>query len=271
MVARVRALGFAERHGADVPRGGACPAALLLAAPARRRRAPGRDERSSSASSHRSPAGCRVAIDGHPPRTSSMSSRGPRAVGSRPTGTPRLSAGARRPSRSSSSCGCIGDYERAKARQGVIDFDDMLTLTVELLETDERRRHRGPRAVFVVQRRRVPGHEPAPAAAARAVARRAARHLRGRRRGPDHLHVRRRHAGVPHRLLDASSGCARHRPDRQLPLDPPGAGPGEPPHRVDRPLEDAHRDPAAPAPSRRSRPTTMPRRSSTASFAALVP
>nr|MBA2569956.1 ATP-dependent DNA helicase UvrD2 [Chloroflexota bacterium] len=29
------------------------------------------------------------------------------------------------------------DYERAKARQGVIDFDDMLTLTVELLETDE--------------------------------------------------------------------------------------------------------------------------------------
>ena len=31
-----------------------------------------------------------------------------------------------------------GDYERAKARQGVIDFDDMLTLMVELLETDER-------------------------------------------------------------------------------------------------------------------------------------
>jgi DNA helicase-2/ATP-dependent DNA helicase PcrA len=29
------------------------------------------------------------------------------------------------------------DYERAKSRQGVIDFDDMLTLTVELLETDE--------------------------------------------------------------------------------------------------------------------------------------
>jgi len=29
------------------------------------------------------------------------------------------------------------DYERAKARQGVIDFDDMLTRTVDLLETDE--------------------------------------------------------------------------------------------------------------------------------------
>ena len=30
-----------------------------------------------------------------------------------------------------------GDYERAKTRQGVIDFDDMLTLTVDLLESDE--------------------------------------------------------------------------------------------------------------------------------------
>jgi DNA helicase-2/ATP-dependent DNA helicase PcrA len=29
------------------------------------------------------------------------------------------------------------DYERIKARQGVIDFDDMLTLTIDLLETDE--------------------------------------------------------------------------------------------------------------------------------------
>ncbi|MEO7118328.1 MAG: ATP-dependent DNA helicase UvrD2 [Candidatus Limnocylindrales bacterium] len=29
------------------------------------------------------------------------------------------------------------DYEQAKSRAGVIDFDDMLTLTVELLETDE--------------------------------------------------------------------------------------------------------------------------------------
>nr|MBA2489152.1 ATP-dependent DNA helicase UvrD2 [Chloroflexota bacterium] len=33
--------------------------------------------------------------------------------------------------------GLYRDYERAKSRQGVIDFDDMLTLTVDLLETDE--------------------------------------------------------------------------------------------------------------------------------------
>jgi DNA helicase-2/ATP-dependent DNA helicase PcrA len=30
------------------------------------------------------------------------------------------------------------DYERAKARRGLIDFEDILTLTVDLLETDER-------------------------------------------------------------------------------------------------------------------------------------
>ncbi|MDQ3407906.1 MAG: ATP-dependent DNA helicase UvrD2 [Chloroflexota bacterium] len=33
--------------------------------------------------------------------------------------------------------GVYRDYERAKARQGLIDFDDLLVLTVELLETDE--------------------------------------------------------------------------------------------------------------------------------------
>ncbi len=33
--------------------------------------------------------------------------------------------------------GVYRDYERIKSRQGLIDFDDMLTLTVDLLETDE--------------------------------------------------------------------------------------------------------------------------------------
>jgi DNA helicase-2/ATP-dependent DNA helicase PcrA len=34
----------------------------------------------------------------------------------------------------------FGDYERAKQRSGQIDFDDMLTMTVELLEADEQAR-----------------------------------------------------------------------------------------------------------------------------------
>ena len=46
-----------------------------------------------------------------------------------------------------------------------------------------------PRPEALVQRRRVPGHEPAPAAAARAVAGRSAGPVRRRRRRPDDLHV----------------------------------------------------------------------------------
>ncbi len=71
------------------------------------------------------------------------------------------------------------------------------------------RRHRGPprerrrrgrdrsRAEALVQRRRVPGHEPAPGAAARAVGRRARGRVRRRRRGPDDLHVHRRDERLP--------------------------------------------------------------------------
>ena len=58
----------------------------------------------------------------------------------RPAGPtrPRPSArGASRRSRPTCSCASSRDYERAKERAGRIDFDDMLTLTVELLETDD--------------------------------------------------------------------------------------------------------------------------------------
>ncbi len=53
-------------------------------------------------------------------------------------------------------------------------------------------RPRGPRPLPLVQRRRVPGHERAPAGAPRRLARRAGGPGRRRRRGPDDLHVHRR-------------------------------------------------------------------------------
>ena len=61
-------------------------------------------------------------------------------------------------------------YERAKARANRIDFDDLLLETVALLESDEEAADDGPRPQALVQRGRVPGHEPAPAAAPGAVA-----------------------------------------------------------------------------------------------------
>ena len=63
-----------------------------------------------------------------------------------------------------------------------------------------RRRRHGPLAVPALRRRRVPGRQPAPAAAARPVARRPGRPVRGRRRQPDHLLLHRRHPRLPARL-----------------------------------------------------------------------
>ena len=67
------------------------------------------------------------------------------------------------------------NYERAKARQGRIDFDDLLRRDRPPARGRRRRRRHHSRPQALVQRRRVPGHEPAPAAAARAVAGRPAR------------------------------------------------------------------------------------------------
>ena len=63
------------------------------------------------------------------------------------------------------------DYERTKRRAGFIDFEDMLVETVELLERRRGRSAARPLAQDLVQRGRVPGHEPARGAPPRAVAR----------------------------------------------------------------------------------------------------
>ena len=73
----------------------------------------------------------------HSPRAGTSPTRSPgrRSGGSgRSGGWPRAATGRR--SRPSCSRVLYADYERAKARTGEIDFDDMLVATVELLETD---------------------------------------------------------------------------------------------------------------------------------------
>ena len=123
------------------------------------------------------------------------------------------------------------DYEREKDRAGRLDFDDMLTRTVDLLEADAGGGRDGPGALRLVQRRRVPGHEPAPAAPPRALARRPRRPVRRRRRGPDDLHVRRRDVGVPDGLRGPLPGGPRGDPGPQLPEQPGGPRPRQPPAR----------------------------------------
>ncbi len=108
--------------------------------------------------------------------------------------------------------------------------------------TRPRRRRDRPSPQTLVQRRRIPGHEPAPAAAARALGRRPAGCLRRRRRGPDDLHVHRGNVRLPDLVRRAPRRDQGDRPDRELSLEPGGPRPGEPAHRLGGPLEAADRD-----------------------------
>ena len=116
-------------------------------------------------------------------------------------------------------------YEERKAAAGAIDFEDLLERTVRLYETDAsavadfRARYRR------VHRRRVPGRQPAPAVAPRALARRSRRPLRGRRRLPVDLRLHGRLGRAPARAARARAGL----PARgELPLDAAGARAREP-------------------------------------------
>ena len=114
-------------------------------------------------------------------------------------------------------------YESAKRRAGRIDFEDMLELTIGLIETDTHGRRRGARPVPLVLGRRVPGHEPAPAGAPRRLARRSRRPRRGRRRGPDDLHVHRGVERLPRALRRTLPAGSIRDARAELPLDARGA------------------------------------------------
>ena len=124
------------------------------------------------------------------------------------------------------------------------------------------RRRAGPPAVQVVRRRRVPGRLAAPVRAARPLARRPRRALRGRRPGPDDLLLRRRQRRLPARLPGQVPRHHLGRAGPQLPLDAPGRPGGQ--HAARRHRQPGRR-PALPA-GRRSRgdvrraiPTRSPR------------
>ena len=175
-------LGLPRRHGADVPRPRAVPAALLLAAPARRGAAAGAaglegaDPRPA-----RAPAAGPLPVHAGqgPRRRDRVGEVAPGHAARTTSRRPRRPAASRR-SRPTCSCARSTDYERAKVRAGRIDFDDLLVGHGRPARGRRRGRRDGPGAQALVQRRRVPGHEPAPAAAARAVARRVARPVRRR-------------------------------------------------------------------------------------------
>ena len=122
----------ARRTVLDVPLGGARPAALLL----RRAAAAGSSPRKR----------CRCG-------TSETRSRGRTASGPRPTSRPRSSGRRTAASSRTTTSRSLGDheppippdlmvrvyreYERRKAEQGWVDFEDLLELTIRLFDADE--------------------------------------------------------------------------------------------------------------------------------------
>ena len=88
-------------------------------------------------------------------------------------------------------------YEVLKDDRRQLDFEDVLLACAGMLEAEPRVAASRPRAVPPLHRRRVPGRLAAAEPAARALAGRAARHLRGRRCQPDDLLVRRSRSALP--------------------------------------------------------------------------
>ena len=124
-----------------------------------------------------------------------------------------------------------GLYRRLRDRQGTRRPDRLRGHARADDRADRGRRHdrgRGPRPLPLVLGRRVPGHQPAPGRAPRRVARRPRGPGGRRRRGPDDLHVHRRHERLPDRLRRALPGRPGRPARDQLPLDARGARAGQP-------------------------------------------
>ncbi len=207
--------GPSRRDGQDVP----CPRAraaphVLAVAPRRRADAAGPRELAPAAVPAGAPAARRVCV--HARRgTSPTRSRGRRSAGSgRSAGPPRREprAPSERRSRPSCSRASTPTTSARKARTGVIDFDDMLIETVDLLEGDQAAAElvRSRKTWFSVDEYQ----DTNPLAerllelwlgASRDIARR-------RGPGPDHLHVHRREQRVPARPSRRGTRARRRSP-----------------------------------------------------------
>ncbi len=134
-------------------------------------------------------------------------------------------------------------------------MEDVLLLTAGHARRRRAGRRPGAPPVQVVRRRRVPGRLAAPVRAARPVARRPRRDLRGRRPRPDDLLLRRRRRRLPARVPRQVPRHHLGRAGAQLPLHPPGRRGGQQPAgRHDQPRRRAAR-PAARRPAVRYLPT----------------
>ena len=109
-------------------------------------------------------------------------------------------------------------YVDALAERGALDYGGLQREAVALLERDEETRADVPERLPLRPRRRVPGHERRPGAAARAARRRAPQRLLRRRRGSVDLRLPRRRDRERARLRGALAGRAPLRPADQLPL-----------------------------------------------------
>ncbi len=120
-----------------------------------------------------------------------------------------------------------GLYQRRLHASNAVDFDDLLMLTVEVLERFPEARNTLAEGVSLRARRRVPGHESRPVPTSAAARRRASQRLRRRRSRPVDLRVpRRRHPQHPR----VRAGLRRREADRaraELPVDKLGPPRGE--------------------------------------------
>ena len=107
-------------------------------------------------------------------------------------------------------------------------MEDVLLCAAALLAEDERVAAEVRRQYQLVRGRRVPGRQPDPGRAARPVARRPRRPVRGRRPGADDLLLRRGQRGLPARLPQAVPGHHLDRAGPQLPLHAAGGRGGQP-------------------------------------------
>ena len=110
-------------------------------------------------------------------------------------------------------------YQKRLFASNAVDFDDMLFLTVDVLERFPEAREQVAGGVPLRAGRRVPGHEPRPVPPAAAARREASQRLRGRRSGPVDLRLpRRRHPQRP-RVRARLPRLVLDRARAELPLD----------------------------------------------------
>ncbi len=226
---RLRALGAGRSVGAHLPRIRPLAARLLLAAGCGRQRAQAARQQGSADR----PRG-RVAAAQARHRDAARY-RGRDRVAQGLAAEPRpvrrgQAARCRRRSRSRRSSTCSAPTRPSRTSASQIDFEDVLLVTAGMIESEPRvaQQVREQYRFFVVDEYQ--DVSPLQQELLGALAGRAQRRLRGRRRQPDDLHVRGRDARLPARLPERARGCDGRAARAELPLDAGDRGCRQPHH-----------------------------------------